>query len=549
MGLRYTKIGQDRNETTIVQGPLADILLAKQVPGTKAWADDIPGVALEWKVTDAYPTGAWFGNMGVFGTAAEAASYVAVMGLVASGVSASVASVPSVYQPGVGRVAGFDDDALLVIGDSRVAYEGGYTTDGTLRNVAYGHAGSVNWMQQLLGDFRFKRLHLRGRSGIRAFDVATGAVQGWDFASILASSDARHVLIRLGTNDLNLANTFTADEIYGYICTIVDAALKQGRTVHVSTVEPRDLIGGYVAANTIRGVTLNLLLQSISYRRERAFCVDVTKQFTDFAQTTKCTPIISAAASVVHDGLHPSIRGAYTIGLALKNHFSAFRRDAFQYGSIHFLDTKANGATGRKQLIAGPLMNTGMNTIARTGFTYSTVTAPNGVGSALRVDVDASSGTSWPIGIAYQDIQITNSDFQAGSTLYGYARIRVSGPGGTGTPNLLKGIAISAQVDRNGSTGFVQGADACRTDPDSSGGYANASVCEFTGDLLLVTPKFTFLGGETYSLPYLWFFVKSLAGASYRLEIYDAGVILEKAGTPDPFPQFWSDATPPVAIP
>jgi hypothetical protein len=105
MGLRYTKIGQDRNETTIVQGPLADILLAKQVPGTKAWADDIPGVALEWKVTSAYPTGAWFGNMGSFGTAEEAASYVAVMGLVASGVSASVASVPSVHQPGVGWVA------------------------------------------------------------------------------------------------------------------------------------------------------------------------------------------------------------------------------------------------------------------------------------------------------------------------------------------------------------------------------------------------------------------------------------------------------------
>lgn len=523
---------------------LSEILALAPVVQTIADATDVPGVRLEWL------NGAWYGDCG-FPSAAQHSALLAAnaynsLGL---GARATVNGSPVTWKGAAGWVADWDADALLVIGDSRTAYEGAYATDGTLREINYSHAGPVNWMQQMLGDLRFKRLHLRGRSGIRAYDVATSAVQGWDIASILASSDAKHVLVRLGTNDLGLSSLYTADQIVDFLAAIVLAITTSGRIAHVATVEPRDLIDGYTASDTIRCVALNQLIMYRFASGQNTYCVDVTKQLVDYAQAAKCTPIIAASTSVVHDGLHQSIRGAYLIGLALKNHFSQFRNNSFRFGSIHFLNTKANSSTKRKQLVSGPLMNSGINTIAKTGLTFTTVAAPNGVGSALRVDSDATSIQSLPTnGFAYQDININAGDIASGVTMYGYARFRISGAGGTGTPTGLKGIGIAAQIDRNGGTGFAQGARCNFTDQDSSGGYATTSVCEFAGELLLVTPRYTFTGSETLSLPYLLFYNKSLAGAQYRVEVYDCGVILENPGNPDRFAQFWTDTTPPVPV-
>lgn len=90
----------------VLQGPLQEILLQKPAHGVRAVPLDVPACRLEFGLTPAYPTGAWFGDVGHL-TKAQADSWYAsgVFALLASGSTATIAGVSSTYQPGVGWVA------------------------------------------------------------------------------------------------------------------------------------------------------------------------------------------------------------------------------------------------------------------------------------------------------------------------------------------------------------------------------------------------------------------------------------------------------------
>ena len=107
---------------------LAEILSQPATPGTRASATDIPGVALEWMITPAYPNGAWFGSVGFH---ANQASLDAVPTLyLATASTAMVAGISKTYQgPGVGwvaqsRLANPNMLTAVVIGDSHHALLG-----------------------------------------------------------------------------------------------------------------------------------------------------------------------------------------------------------------------------------------------------------------------------------------------------------------------------------------------------------------------------------------------------------------------------------------
>ena len=76
----------------VLQGSLRDIVLERPAHGARAAPRDIPSTALEWMKTAAYPTGAWYGDLGELGTTAFRDALFT--GYLALGVTCKVSGVP-----------------------------------------------------------------------------------------------------------------------------------------------------------------------------------------------------------------------------------------------------------------------------------------------------------------------------------------------------------------------------------------------------------------------------------------------------------------------
>lgn len=114
----------------VLQGPLQEILLQNPAHGVRAVPQDIPACRLEFGITGAYPTGAWFGDVGHLTKAQADSWYVSgVLVFLASGSTATIDGVPSVYTPGVGwgpvgsarAVSAYTPKSLMLLGNSIAA--------------------------------------------------------------------------------------------------------------------------------------------------------------------------------------------------------------------------------------------------------------------------------------------------------------------------------------------------------------------------------------------------------------------------------------------
>lgn len=531
---------------TYAMGTLQEILAGTGIAAkVRALPEDVAGCTLEMGAD-----GRWVGTLGSLSKAAADALYAsgALANLATGATYRDTSGTQYTYSAGAGWVDmanRWDGDNLLVIGDSRVNSEAGIITGNGMRTYWSGYGGPVQWMQMLLGDQRFTEVHFRGRSGLQAKNVATGSEDGWGITAILASSNAKNVFVRIGTNDLSASQAGnTAESIFVDLKTIVDAITVEGRIAHISTVEPCDMINGYTVSHAIRGLKLNRLIKSRFGNMPNVFVVDISTAFTDWTQKTNFLPIMGTL-SVVGDGLHTSVRGAWVAGTILKDHFSKVRTPNVAFGGSHYLLTKANSPADSLQLLANPLLDTGYYPSAGTGKTYSNVDAPNGVGKALQVDVasTASAGITGFANIPFD--AVTLGDLPLGAKLYAYARVRISGAEGTGNPVGLRCVMLSMQTQNvsgntNGSTHFWGG---------EAGAYDASTAVEFAGDLLIVTPIFRPVASEPAIVdPNLWIYANQLANPAYRVTVYDCGVIRDLPDGATEYAQFWTDTTPPVAV-
>lgn len=441
--------------------------------------------------------------------------------------------------------AAWRHDAKLTIGDSTSALNSIYQPNagnGALYNFQTNGGGA--WEQVLLGDYRWGAVHYRGRSGIRAQNIATGTTSPWYIDRILESSDAYNVQVQLGINDMRNTAARTSEQIRDDIFAIVDKCLAQGRRVAVcSVMPPRSDDADITPAFQQKQMRVNLYIQTECAKRGCGY-IALSEAVTDWTNLTVYSRSISPA--VVTDTLHQNNLGAYIMGKCFAAYWLPLRTKLATYQQHYTNNAKLDDTA--LQLLPNPLFNTDADWYKNASAygtagdapVYNIITAPDGIGKAWQIDVpnvpSANASNTYLINALWDNAP---TKYIAGKSIKIRLKYKLEGLNGAGSPvNVYHPWAYAAA----NSSGTL-GASACLFGMPTNPGYITEG---HSG--VLEGPPYRFTGLETGTTQDVWIGVRCGAAASFRLTVWAVGVYLDEDQYRD-YPYTWTDSDTPIAPP
>lgn len=282
------------------------------------------------------------------------------------------------------------------------------------------------------------------------------------FTPIL-NSPSKIAIVLIGTN--NLVNTsMTYASMVADLTSIYEQLTAKGKYVVAIPILPRSVWSSLTAPQILTARNLqnkvNRFIRNYPKLNSKVLVADPT---TDLIDATSATgdPI----AALFKDGLHPSIKGAYYIGLAIYNKLKAFFPDG-----VHTYTSQAD-AYSATELQTGNLLTNGLLTGSA-----GTVTAPLTGTAADSYTINRNTGS---VIAAVCSKGATNLDGTAGT----YQRIVITSAG----------AGVATEVIRMAQTGSI-----------SSANYAAGDVIEFgcevaisgvSGNFVGIRPCMTFASG------------------------------------------------------